>query len=167
MPISSTSVLRSAAHSHWLRSTTSLARCCRHFSVTPVTMAPPQSALEFLDFVNASPTRESSPPFPRSASGSQEAVADSLPTAYHAVAQAVTRLEAAGFKGIKERDNWGSELLPGGKVRLRQPLSHPPHAWAICTNTPTPSLSTISPGMLRPSWPSPSARSGRPATPSP
>lgn len=39
-------------------------------------------------------------------------------TAYHAVAEAVKRLEAAGFKGIKERDNWSSKLLPGGKVRL-------------------------------------------------
>ncbi|ROW17768.1 hypothetical protein VPNG_00534 [Cytospora leucostoma] len=57
-------------------------------------MAPPKSALEFLDFVNASPTP------------------------YHAVASAVTRLEAAGFKAIKERDNWSSELQPGGKYYL-------------------------------------------------
>ncbi|KAJ4391345.1 hypothetical protein N0V93_004962 [Gnomoniopsis smithogilvyi] len=62
-------------------------------------MAPPKSAEEFIDFVNASPTP------------------------YHAVAEAVKRLEAAGFKGIKERDNWSSELLPGGKYYLTRNAS--------------------------------------------
>ncbi|KUI65443.1 Aspartyl aminopeptidase [Cytospora mali] len=66
----------------------------RNFSATSLNMAPPKSALEFLDFVNASPTP------------------------YHAVASSVTRLEAAGFKAIKERDNWSSELQPGGKYYL-------------------------------------------------
>lgn len=66
----------------------------RNFSATSFDMAPPKSAQEFLDFVNASPTP------------------------YHAVASSVTRLEAAGFKAIKERDNWSSELHPGGKYYL-------------------------------------------------
>ncbi|EOO03052.1 putative aspartyl aminopeptidase protein [Phaeoacremonium minimum UCRPA7] len=57
-------------------------------------MAPPKSAHEFVDFVNASPTP------------------------YHAVASAVERLEAAGFKNIKERDSWSSALRPGGKYYL-------------------------------------------------
>lgn len=63
-------------------------------------------------------------PFPRL--DSHEPAADRPLAAYHAVAEAVTRFEAAGFKGIKERDNWGSELLPGGKVRLGQAYhTHP------------------------------------------
>ncbi|KAF3770343.1 aspartyl aminopeptidase-like protein [Cryphonectria parasitica EP155] len=62
-------------------------------------MAPPKSAHEFIDFLNASPTP------------------------YHAVAEAAARLETAGFKGIKERDNWGSELLPGGKYYLTRNAS--------------------------------------------
>ncbi|KAJ9134459.1 Aspartyl aminopeptidase [Pleurostoma richardsiae] len=57
-------------------------------------MAPPKSAHQFVDFVNASPTP------------------------YHAVASAVSRLEAAGFTPIKERDNWSSTLRPGGKYYL-------------------------------------------------
>ncbi|KAK0711631.1 aspartyl aminopeptidase-like protein [Lasiosphaeris hirsuta] len=57
-------------------------------------MAPPQSAYDFLDFVNASPTP------------------------YHAVATAATLLEGAGFKNIKERDNWASIVKPGGKYYL-------------------------------------------------
>ncbi|PSR94575.1 aspartyl aminopeptidase [Coniella lustricola] len=71
----------------------------RNFSSSPFTMAPPKSAFEFLDFLNASPTP------------------------YHAVAEAVARLEAAGFKAIKERDNWGSNLLPGGKYYLTRNAS--------------------------------------------
>ncbi|CAK7203555.1 hypothetical protein SEUCBS139899_006289 [Sporothrix eucalyptigena] len=54
-------------------------------------MAPPKSAYEFIDFVNASPTP------------------------YHAVASAVSRLEKAGFKAVKERDDWSASLKPGGK----------------------------------------------------
>ncbi|KAH6624544.1 peptidase M18 [Chaetomium sp. MPI-SDFR-AT-0129] len=54
-------------------------------------MAPPKSALEFLDFVNASPTP------------------------YHAVAEAAALLDAAGFTKIQERDNWASTVKPGGK----------------------------------------------------
>ncbi|KAK4244177.1 peptidase M18 [Corynascus novoguineensis] len=54
-------------------------------------MAPPKSALEFLDFVNASPTP------------------------YHAVASSAALLDAAGFTKIQERDNWASTVKPGGK----------------------------------------------------
>ncbi|KAH6841060.1 peptidase M18 [Chaetomium sp. MPI-CAGE-AT-0009] len=54
-------------------------------------MAPPKSALEFLDFVNASPTP------------------------YHAVAEAAALLDAAGFTKIQERDDWASTVKPGGK----------------------------------------------------
>ncbi|KAK4983373.1 hypothetical protein LTR50_007273 [Elasticomyces elasticus] len=51
-------------------------------------------AEQFLDFVNASPT-----PF-------------------HAVHEAKQRLEKAGFKKIRERDPWSSNLSPGGKYYL-------------------------------------------------
>ncbi|KAI0879511.1 aspartyl aminopeptidase-like protein [Hypoxylon argillaceum] len=64
------------------------------FSTSTSTMAPPKSALEFLDFVNASPTP------------------------YHAVHEAIVRLEKAGFTAIKERDNWSSTLKPGGKYYM-------------------------------------------------
>ncbi|XDG00467.1 hypothetical protein ABKA04_000082 [Annulohypoxylon sp. FPYF3050] len=57
-------------------------------------MAPPKSALDFLDFVNASPTP------------------------YHAVRSSIERLEKAGFSPIKERDNWSSTLRPGGKYYM-------------------------------------------------
>ncbi|KAB5558295.1 peptidase M18 [Coniochaeta sp. 2T2.1] len=57
-------------------------------------MAPPKSALEFLDFVNASPTP------------------------YHAVASAATLLEKANFTKIRERDDWSGTVKPGGKYYL-------------------------------------------------
>ncbi|KAI1367044.1 aspartyl aminopeptidase-like protein [Xylaria arbuscula] len=57
-------------------------------------MAPPKTALDFLDFVNASPTP------------------------YHAVHESIARLEKAGFTAIKERDNWSSTLKPGGKYYM-------------------------------------------------
>ncbi|KAL6866933.1 peptidase M18-like protein [Trichoderma novae-zelandiae] len=57
-------------------------------------MAPPQAALDFVDFVNASPTP------------------------YHAVKSAAARFEKAGFQLIKERDSWASTLRPGGKYYL-------------------------------------------------
>ncbi|KAI1816784.1 aspartyl aminopeptidase-like protein [Poronia punctata] len=57
-------------------------------------MAPPKSALDFLDFVNASPTP------------------------YHAVHESIARLEKAGFTPVKERDNWSSTLKPGGKYYM-------------------------------------------------
>jgi len=57
-------------------------------------MAPPAAALDFVDFVNASPTP------------------------YHACATAAARLEKAGFTKIKERDSWNSTLRPGGKYYL-------------------------------------------------
>ncbi|KAI4868480.1 peptidase [Hypoxylon rubiginosum] len=56
-------------------------------------MAPPKSALDFLDFVNASPTP------------------------YHAVQSSIQRLANAGFEPIKERDSWSS-LRPGGKYYM-------------------------------------------------
>ncbi|EHA53968.1 hypothetical protein MCOR02_001664 [Pyricularia oryzae] len=64
------------------------------FTTSVRTMAPPQSAHEFLDFVNASPTP------------------------YHAVASSAALLEKAGFELIKERDNWSHSLRPGGKYYL-------------------------------------------------
>ncbi|KAH9883898.1 peptidase [Xylariomycetidae sp. FL2044] len=57
-------------------------------------MAPPKFALDFLDFVNASPTP------------------------YHAVHSSIARLEKAGFSPVKERDNWSSTLRPGGKYYM-------------------------------------------------
>ncbi|KAK3115337.1 hypothetical protein LTR53_005422 [Teratosphaeriaceae sp. CCFEE 6253] len=51
-------------------------------------------AEDFVDFLNASPT-----PF-------------------HAVRSAKQRLDKAGFKQIKERDNWTPSLTPGGKYYL-------------------------------------------------
>ncbi|KAL8359655.1 hypothetical protein RB598_008160 [Gaeumannomyces tritici] len=66
----------------------------RFSSLPPPNMAPPKSAYDFLDFVNASPTP------------------------YHAVATSASLLEAAGFQLIKERDSWGSSLKPGGKYYL-------------------------------------------------
>ncbi|KAK1579459.1 aminopeptidase I zinc metalloprotease [Colletotrichum navitas] len=64
------------------------------FSTSARTMAPPAAALDFVDFVNASPTP------------------------YHACATAAARLEKAGFTKIKERDSWNSTLRPGGKYYL-------------------------------------------------
>ncbi|KAK4165421.1 peptidase M18 [Cladorrhinum sp. PSN259] len=55
---------------------------------------PPKSAFEFLDFVNASPTP------------------------YHAVANAASLFEDAGFTKIRERDNWSASVKPGGKYYL-------------------------------------------------
>ncbi|KAG7102217.1 Aspartyl aminopeptidase like protein [Verticillium longisporum] len=57
-------------------------------------MAPDKTALDFIDFVNASPTP------------------------YHACANAAARLEKAGFSKIKERDSWASTLRPGGQYYL-------------------------------------------------
>ncbi|KAK3380293.1 peptidase M18 [Lasiosphaeria ovina] len=60
-------------------------------------MAPPKSATDFLDFVNASPTP------------------------YHAVAESAALLRKAGFQLLRERDNWSaasSAVKPGGKYYL-------------------------------------------------
>ncbi|KAI1766044.1 peptidase [Hypoxylon sp. FL1150] len=65
----------------------------RRFSFHHYRMAPPQPALDFIDFVNASPTP------------------------YHAVQSSIQRLAKAGFEPIKERDNWSS-LRPGGKYYM-------------------------------------------------
>ncbi|TPX09779.1 uncharacterized protein E0L32_008970 [Thyridium curvatum] len=79
-------------------------------------MAPPKSAAEFVDFVNDSPTRESDvgvrcfPCFLYLRANRTLHL-----KAYHAVASSIARLEKAGFKVIKERDNWASTLRPGGK----------------------------------------------------
>lgn len=76
---------------------------------------PPQSALDFVDFVNASPTRTS--PAPRAAPVSA-ADKTPAPAAYHAVRSAAARLEKAGFARLHERDSWASTLQPGGKYYL-------------------------------------------------
>ncbi|KAL1837251.1 hypothetical protein VTJ49DRAFT_4092 [Mycothermus thermophilus] len=68
-------------------------------SYTPVKMAPPQSALDFLDFVNASPTP------------------------YHAVANSADMFDAAGFTRIQERDDWSATVKPGGKYYLTRNAS--------------------------------------------
>lgn len=68
-------------------------------------------AHDFLDFVNASPTRESPSPFIGLSTTDRLA-------AFHAVHSAVKRLEAAGFTKIEERDSWSSALQPGGKYYL-------------------------------------------------
>ncbi|ORY70066.1 peptidase M18 [Pseudomassariella vexata] len=65
-----------------------------HLSAANSKMAPPKSTVDFLDFVNASPT-----PF-------------------HAVQSSIQRLEKAGFSKIKERDSWSSTLAPGGKYYM-------------------------------------------------
>ncbi|KAH7329367.1 peptidase M18 [Stachybotrys elegans] len=57
-------------------------------------MAPPQTALDFVSFLNASPTP------------------------YHAVHNASLRFQEAGFTLIRERDSWASTLRPGGKYYL-------------------------------------------------
>ncbi|CAM1505257.1 Fc.00g108940.m01.CDS01 [Cosmosporella sp. VM-42] len=62
-------------------------------------MAPQKDALDFVDFVNASPTP------------------------YHAVRSAAARFESAGFKLIKERESWASTLRPGGKYYLTRNAS--------------------------------------------
>ncbi|KAG5636853.1 hypothetical protein H0H81_006605 [Sphagnurus paluster] len=51
----------------------------------------PEAALNFLNFVNASPT-----PF-------------------HAVDNAAARLEKAGFRKLQEKDEWEKDIKPGGK----------------------------------------------------
>ncbi|KAI0772705.1 peptidase M18 [Irpex lacteus] len=53
--------------------------------------AGPEAATNLINFLNASPT-----PF-------------------HAVKSAAARLESAGFRKIKETDNWENDLTPGGK----------------------------------------------------
>ncbi|GAM90446.1 hypothetical protein ANO11243_084890 [Dothideomycetidae sp. 11243] len=40
---------------------------------------------------------------------------DASPTAFHAVHQAESRLEEAGFIRLRERDSWSSNVCPGGK----------------------------------------------------
>lgn len=62
----------------------------RPFSAMPTETAR-QHAQDYIDYVHASPTP------------------------YHAVKTAKQRLDKAGFKQIKERDPWGSTVVPGGK----------------------------------------------------
>ncbi|OJJ48570.1 hypothetical protein ASPZODRAFT_61744 [Penicilliopsis zonata CBS 506.65] len=63
-----------------------------------------QPALDFLSFVNASPTRKGS--------------SLSTPFPFHAVQSAKDLLAKAGFQEIKERDSWASTCQPGGKYYL-------------------------------------------------
>ncbi|KAL9058458.1 MAG: hypothetical protein Q9162_001754 [Coniocarpon cinnabarinum] len=62
-------------------------------------MATASAALDFVDFLNASPT-----PF-------------------HAVRSVKQRLAAAGFKLIKERDSWSTSIKPGGKYYVTRNAS--------------------------------------------
>ncbi|KAG5661582.1 hypothetical protein KAF25_005704 [Fusarium avenaceum] len=78
---------------------TAIATTPRLFSTSSPIMAPPQEALDFVDFVNESPTP------------------------YHAVQSASARFEKAGFKLIRERDSWASTLRPGGKYYLTRNAS--------------------------------------------
>jgi aspartyl aminopeptidase len=64
------------------------------FHASSFNMAPPKAALDFVDFVNDSPTP------------------------YHAVHSAAARFEKAGFVRINERDSWASTVRPGGKYYL-------------------------------------------------
>ncbi|EKM59371.1 uncharacterized protein PHACADRAFT_249819, partial [Phanerochaete carnosa HHB-10118-sp] len=59
--------------------------------MTMIAQAGPEAASRLISFVNASPT-----PF-------------------HAVRTAVTRLEQAGFRKLREVDGWDDDLKPGGK----------------------------------------------------
>ncbi|KAF7549861.1 hypothetical protein G7046_g8204 [Stylonectria norvegica] len=70
------------------------ARLILPYSTSANRMAPPKVALDFIDFVNASPT-----PF-------------------HTTKSAAARFEDAGFQLIRERDSWASTLRPGGKYYL-------------------------------------------------
>ncbi|KAF2725482.1 peptidase M18, aminopeptidase I [Polychaeton citri CBS 116435] len=45
------------------------------------------------------------------------------PTPFHAVQSAIERLEKAGFKPLRERDNWSSTVQPGGKYYLTRNTS--------------------------------------------
>ncbi|PNY29593.1 Aspartyl aminopeptidase [Tolypocladium capitatum] len=76
------------------RSSLATASQTSSLSTSPPSMGPPPSALDFVDFVNASPTP------------------------YHATQSAAARLEKAGFTLIRERDSWASKLQPGGKYYL-------------------------------------------------
>jgi aspartyl aminopeptidase len=60
----------------------------------PPTMSTSRAVLDFLEFVNSSPSP------------------------YHAVRSAITRLEAAGFSKISERNPWAATIRPGGKYYL-------------------------------------------------
>ncbi|PHH60685.1 hypothetical protein CDD81_1337 [Ophiocordyceps australis] len=62
-------------------------------------MAPPAAAVDFVDFVNASPTP------------------------HHAVQTAAERFEKAGFTLIRERDDWAGKIEPGGKYYLTRNTS--------------------------------------------
>ncbi|KAJ2906783.1 uncharacterized protein MKZ38_010774 [Zalerion maritima] len=82
-------------------------------------MAPTPATLDFIDFVNSSPTRTSQ--FAHTVSSICNA--NVQPKAYHAVRSAISRLEKAGFVNIKERDSWASSLQPGGKYYLTRNAS--------------------------------------------
>ncbi|KAK8007871.1 Minor extracellular protease vpr [Apiospora arundinis] len=91
--LTSSTALRSIAAASRYRATTTRFPPAS-FSTSAAAMSPPQSALDFLDFVNASPTP------------------------YHAVQSSVALLEKAGFTNVKERDNWSATLKPGGKYYM-------------------------------------------------
>lgn len=68
----------------------------------------PEAATRFLKFVNASPT-----PF-------------------HAVHNAALRLEKAGFKKIREKEEWEKKIQPGGKYYFTRSDSLPSIS-RVCT----------------------------------
>lgn len=81
-------------------------------------MSTPKYALEFLDFVNASPTRRLAPACAGALFRGKLTTRASPSTAYHAVASAASLLDAAGFTSIRERDDWAAKVKPGGKYYL-------------------------------------------------
>lgn len=67
------------------------------------------------------PRRPVCVPVPRPVVGVDPSSTDETPrscSAYHAVANAASLLEAAGFTSIRERDNWAATVKPGGKYYL-------------------------------------------------
>jgi len=71
-------------------------------------------AEDFVDFVNASPTRE----WLVRRSWNYLSCGDSFLTAFHAVHSSIQKLKLVGFEEIRERDSWSSTLKPGGKYYL-------------------------------------------------
>ncbi|PWW75348.1 peptidase M18, aminopeptidase I [Tuber magnatum] len=69
--------------------------------------SPKKYALDFLSFVNASPTREC-----------PSGLSQLKNLAFHAVESAKERLLNAGFNEIKERDSWAERVTAGGRYFL-------------------------------------------------
>jgi aspartyl aminopeptidase len=52
------------------------------------------------------------------------------PTPFHAVSNAINRLESAGFKRLKERDQWTGNIQKGGKYYVTRLIYKTPHSSA-------------------------------------